>query len=60
MRNHLTKHHFTAEQLKETLKNITVGETACNYSFKKCSELNPLVNETTGLIAVQSATTVST
>jgi quinolinate synthase len=36
---------MTAQQLFEKLKNIKLGGTVCHYSFKKCEELIPLVNE---------------
>lgn len=35
----------TAHQLFEKLKNIKLGGTVCTYSFKKCEELIPLINE---------------
>ncbi len=41
----LTIERLTAEKLYDTLKNIKVGGTVCHYSFKKCEELVPLINE---------------
>ena len=41
----LTKHNMTAQELFEKLKNIKLGGTVCQYSFKKCEELVPLINE---------------
>jgi len=41
----LTAQHTTARQLYETLKNIRVGGSVCQYSLKKCEELVPLINE---------------
>lgn len=38
-------HPTTAQELFEKLKNIKLGGTVCHYSFKKCEELIPLVNE---------------
>jgi quinolinate synthase len=40
-----TKRITTADQLFEKLKNIKVGGTVCTYSYKKCQELIPLINE---------------
>ena len=40
-----TTQHLTAEQLYATLKHIKVGGTVCHYSFKKCEELVPTINE---------------
>ena len=36
---------MTSQQLYEKLKNIKVGGTVCHYSFKKCEELVPIINE---------------
>ena len=36
---------MTAEELFEKLKNIKLGGTVCQYSFRKCQDLVPLVNE---------------
>lgn len=36
---------ITAEELFEKLKNIKLGASVCQYSFKKCEELVPLINE---------------
>ena len=36
---------ITAEQLYEKLKNIKLGGTVCQYSFRKCEELVPIINE---------------
>lgn len=41
----LTKHNITPQELYETLKNIKVTGTVCQYSLKKCEELTPLINE---------------
>lgn len=41
----MLKTHFTAEALYEKLKNIKVGGTVCHYSYKKCEELVPVINE---------------
>jgi quinolinate synthase len=42
----LTKHgHITPQDLYQTLKNVKVGTTVCQYSLKKCEELVPLINE---------------
>jgi len=40
-----TKRITTAQELFDKLKNIKLGGTVCTYSFKKCEELIPLVNE---------------
>ena len=36
---------ITAQQLYAKLKNIRAGANVCQYSFKKCEELTPLINE---------------
>ena len=36
---------ITAEELYDKLKNIKLGASVCQYSFKKCEELVPLINE---------------
>jgi quinolinate synthase len=36
---------MTALQLYEKLKNIKLGASVCQYSFKKCEELVPIINE---------------
>jgi quinolinate synthase len=36
---------MTAEELFEKLKNIKLGSSVCQFSFKKCEELIPLINE---------------
>ena len=41
----LTKHHITAEELYQKLKDVKVGAEVCQYSLKKCEELVPLINE---------------
>ncbi|OGX05681.1 MAG: quinolinate synthase [Omnitrophica WOR_2 bacterium GWA2_47_8] len=41
----LTKSHITAEELYQTLRKIKVGGTVCTYSYKKCEEFVPLINE---------------
>ena len=41
----LTKEHITPQQLYNTLKNIRVGGSVCQYSLKKCEEFAPLINE---------------
>ena len=41
----LTAQKMTAKQLHDILKNIKVGGTVCHYSFKKCAELVPVINE---------------
>lgn len=46
---------MTAEQLFDKLKNIKLGGTVCNYSFKKCEELVPLINEINELKAQKNA-----
>lgn len=38
-------HKMTAQELFDKLKNIKLGGTVCQYSFKKCEELVPLINE---------------
>ena len=45
----LTKHNMTAEHLFDKLKNIKLGGNVCVYSFKKCEELVPLINEINNL-----------
>ena len=37
--------HMTAQELFDKLKNIKLGGTVCRYSFKKCEEFIPLINE---------------
>jgi len=51
----LTTQHITAEQIYETLKNIKVGGSVCQYSFKKCEEFVPLINEINELKAEKNA-----
>lgn len=41
----MLKVHYTAEALFEKLKNIKLGGSVCHYSFKKCQELVPIINE---------------
>ncbi len=41
----MLKTQTTAEQLYEKLKNIKVGGSVCQYSFKKCEEFVPIINE---------------
>ncbi|OGW95958.1 MAG: quinolinate synthase [Omnitrophica WOR_2 bacterium GWC2_45_7] len=41
----LTTQKITAEQLYQTLKNIKVGGSVCQYSLRKCAEFVPLINE---------------
>ncbi len=41
----LTKSKITADQLYKILKNIKVGGSVCTYSYKKCEEFVPLINE---------------
>jgi len=41
----LTTQSKTAAELYNTLKNIKIGGTVCQFSFKKCAELVPLINE---------------
>ncbi|MDP2654097.1 MAG: quinolinate synthase NadA [Candidatus Omnitrophota bacterium] len=41
----LTTDKITPEQLYAKLRNIKLGGTVCNYSFKKCQELTPIINE---------------
>ncbi len=45
----------TAEALFEKLKNIKVGGTVCQFSFKKCQELVPIINEINELKAEKNA-----
>lgn len=51
----MTTQHISAEQLYETLKNIKVGGSVCQYSFKKCEEFVPLINEINELKAEKNA-----
>ncbi|VAX35419.1 Quinolinate synthetase [hydrothermal vent metagenome] len=51
----LTTDQTTAQQLYETLKDIKVGKSVCQYSFKKCEELVPLINEINALKTEQNA-----
>ena len=48
-------HEITARELYEKLRNIRVGGNVCQYSFKKCEELAPLVNEILRLKAEKNA-----
>ena len=41
----MIKTHFTAQALFDKLKNIKLGGTVCQYSYKKCEELVPIINE---------------
>lgn len=41
----ITTEKITAEQLYQTLKNIKVGGSVCQYSLKKCEEFVPIINE---------------
>ncbi len=41
----ITTNHTTAEELYETLKNIKVTGSVCQYSLRKCEEMTPLINE---------------
>ncbi len=41
----LSTHKMTTQELFDKLKNIKLGGTVCTYSFKKCEELVPLINE---------------
>jgi quinolinate synthase len=41
----MLKTHMTPEALYEKLKNIKVGGNVCHYSYKKCTELIPIINE---------------
>lgn len=36
---------MTTDELFEKLKNIKLGGTVCQFSYKKCEELVPLINE---------------
>lgn len=36
---------ITADELYDTLKNVKLGSSVCQYSLKKCEELVPLINE---------------
>ena len=51
----LTKHHLTADELYQTLKDVKVGTTVCQYSLKKCVELVPLINEINDLKETKNA-----
>ena len=46
---------MTAQELFEKLKNIKLGGTVCQYSFKKCEEFIPLINEINNLKREKSA-----
>ena len=41
----MIKTHFTAQALFDKLKNIKLGGTVCQYSYKKSEELVPIINE---------------
>ncbi len=45
----------TPQQLFEKLKNIKLGATVCQFSFKKCEEITPIINEINELKAQQNA-----
>lgn len=52
----LTKHgHITPQELYETLKNVKLGSSVCQYSLKKCEELVPLINEINDLKEAKNA-----
>lgn len=51
----LTKEKITADELYATLKDIKVGSEVCQYSYKKCEELVPLINEINALKAEKNA-----
>jgi len=51
----LATHQMTANELYEKLKNIRVGANVCQYSFKKCEELIPTINEILRLKAEKDA-----
>ncbi len=51
----LTTQHISTEKLYQTLKNIKVGANVCQYSFKKCEELTPIINEILELKAEKNA-----
>lgn len=45
----LTTHDITAQQLYETLKDIKVAGNICNFTYQKCEELVPMINEINAL-----------
>ena len=36
---------ITAEELHESLSSVSIGASTCNFSFEKCEELTPTINE---------------
>ena len=51
----ITTQHITAEQLHQTLQHVKAGGSVCQYSFKKCEELTPVINEILELKAEKNA-----
>ncbi len=46
---------MTPQQLFEKLKDVKLGSSVCQYSFKKCEELTPVINEINELKAQKNA-----